>query len=464
MSANHKIPRGLRAFVVEDPIFPQSSSNQGQSQKDSYQAACVALAREERRREEDVIKVEQDAAERMRESMQHRIIKEEKARMLQQGGTHPMGGFILEEPVSPVGDDYKEKISQAQESRRADEAALKAEMKVEKRRAYALKSLENQVDEAETVYERLVGDDQPFSDMIGDNPIDMVRKQALTGKGLCVVLDAANVGYSVQQTSVNPGVRSHAHFDPYALKSAIYYFKDLGIEVVAFLPSSHVRLRQSSQRKKENAMMQTDDWEVLNKMVLERLVTLVPADADDDLYILHYARKRCCYVISNDFYNDHIANLMTTNSSMGRSMRLWVNTNRISYVFAHSSTGGLDFMIDPASSLYHAIEYLRAMRGNKPNFTQIDEDIAIQDINDDPTKGLIQGVVRDIMQGIELVTGAVTRIESICTDSDHISPPNIMIRDCVEVGKFVSTQTSHSLERLQNIINELQIKNGIVNL
>ena len=99
--------------------------------------------------------------------------------------------------------------------------------------------------------------------------------------------------------------------------------------------------------------MVTEDVETLFDMVLQKTITLVPTGADDDLYILHYARKHCCFIVSNDWYADHVSSHEERmGREMGRSMRLWVDTNRSSYVFVQP---GGEFMLDPSSALSLAV-------------------------------------------------------------------------------------------------------------
>jgi hypothetical protein len=73
-------------------------------------------------------------------------------------------------------------------------------------------------------------------------------------------------------------------------------------------------------------------------------VTVVPAGDHDDVYILHYARSNSGFVVSNDFYADHIRKL--DNDSIRLSMSLWLAENRCGYTFVRG-----EFMLNPACPL-----------------------------------------------------------------------------------------------------------------
>ena len=211
---------------------------------------------------------------------------------------------------------------------------------------------------------------QPFNEMIIQNPNDYTDTHIRTGSGLRVVLDAANIGFASgeRQHTISSTGESKAMFDINAVSMAIEYFTDLGIQVTAFLPANFLRKRQGETQmdKRENAKMITTEWERLDHYVSSKIITLVPAGCDDDLFVIHYARQHCCFVVSNDFYTDHIKRLREENDSKGASMKLWIDMNKSKFAFVHTAVAGagasISFMLDPVSTLSKAIQAVHDSR------------------------------------------------------------------------------------------------------
>lgn len=176
-----------------------------------------------------------------------------------------------------------------------------------------------------------------FSEMVTEYPID--RKIPL------VVLDCANIGWNYGNDA----------FSAYGLQLVISYFKQYHVEIKAFIPSSYVQKRLlynngSSQPQRTNALMQTDDIDILQGLIHKKIITLVPPGDSDDAYIINYARNYSGFIISNDYFNDHLNSL--TNTSMRLSMKLFLTENRISYTFV----GKDNFFINPNSLLSNRLE------------------------------------------------------------------------------------------------------------
>ena len=264
-------------------------------------------------------------------------------------------GFVIEEGAALTDEQSKRREADAQ-ARALEDGRLARESA----RTRQLEQLEEAVVETETAYERLIEEKHPFEGMIQEKPSDYTHQHVTSGTGLRVVLDAANIGYSTglpADLSSSAAAAAKPPFDVQALQRAIEFFVALGMHVVAFLPAAFVKKRLSAARKADNARMVTEEVEALFEMVCSKIITLVPAGADDDLYILHYARKHCCFIVSNDWYTDHInRHEERMGREMGKSMRHWVDTNRSSYLFVQP---GGEFMLSPSSSLALAVSHLQ---------------------------------------------------------------------------------------------------------
>jgi hypothetical protein len=171
-----------------------------------------------------------------------------------------------------------------------------------------------------------------FAEMVNDAP----NERAIP----LVVLDCANIGW-------NFGVNA---FDARGVELAISCFRQQHIDVVAFIPASYLRAKPRQihgavQPVRGNAMMLTEEVEMLTSLVQQKLLTTVPAGDSDDAYILNYARDNNGFVISNDLFHDHLNGLEV--ESVRRSMRVWLQEHRCGYTFTNKS----ELVFNPSSEL-----------------------------------------------------------------------------------------------------------------
>lgn len=93
--------------------------------------------------------------------------------------------------------------------------------------------------------------------------------------------------------------------------------------------------------------METDDLDILNNLLRDRKLSMVPAGDHDDEYILSYAKEHRGFVVSNDLFHDHIRNLGATSSSEHvENMRQWIVDKRSGFLFI-----GDELVLNPSSSL-----------------------------------------------------------------------------------------------------------------
>jgi hypothetical protein len=239
----------------------------------------------------------------------------------------------------------------------------------------------------------------PFDDMISTNARDNLQShlQGDRHHRVKVVLDAANIGRS----GLEKGPReAHAPFDADKLQAAVAYFEALDIDVTAFLPAAMVRRRPNKgDSDKSNARMQTESVDTLNGLITSKKVTLVPAGADDDMYVLNYSRENNCFIVSNDFFKDHVVRMKAQNDSLGRSMQLWLDENRSSYTFVE----GTHFMPNPGSNLARTVDVLR---------------------NVGCGSGAGSGPGQAVARALYGLDSAVSSIVAVCAQGQgHITPP-----------------------------------------
>jgi len=172
-----------------------------------------------------------------------------------------------------------------------------------------------------------------FGEMVQHNPFE--RSVPL------VVLDCANIGWCY-------GVDS---FSAEGVNIALRYFQQLQLEVQGFLPASYLRAKPSqADSSRGNAMMLTEDIELLNELAGTALLTIVPSGDSDDAYILNYARDNNGFVISNDLFHDHLRGI--SNESIRRSMCVWLQDHRCGYAFSARK----EFLFNPSSLLREAVQ------------------------------------------------------------------------------------------------------------
>lgn len=139
-------------------------------------------------------------------------------------------------------------------------------------------------------------------------------------------------------------------------------------------------LLQSSKLKSLNSV----SFHVCVQMVI------VPAGDSDDLYILQYARMNDGFVVSNDFFVDHVRSLPSEEAS--QQAKVWLEQFRCPYTFIKSaSSGGGTFMPSPASAMMELLERYR--KGVSSGFSggevDNDEDEMEMDFNSPPDETII---------------------------------------------------------------------------
>jgi Zc3h12a-like Ribonuclease NYN domain len=170
---------------------------------------------------------------------------------------------------------------------------------------------------------------------------EMVSEQPSERKKTFVVLDCANIGWA----------HGENHFSSEGIRIALAFFARYNVDIAAFIPSSYLK-RKPSNGSKGNSVMETDDWEQLAVLVRTGDVTVVPAGDHDDVYILSFARSNNGFIVSNDFFADHITGI--EEKSIQKSMKLWLNVNRCGFTFMKNAS----FMINPGNVLSTVLGHL----------------------------------------------------------------------------------------------------------
>ena len=170
---------------------------------------------------------------------------------------------------------------------------------------------------------------------------EMVTDQPSQNKRTLVVLDCANIGWAYGESQ----------FLADGIRLALDFFKHYEVDVIAFIPSSYVK-KKPRDGSSGNSMMDTEDRQQLETLIRVGDVTVVPAGDHDDVYILSYARSNNGFIVSNDFFIDHIATI--DELSIKRSMKLWLNVNRCGFTFLKNSI----FMINPGNVLSTVLGYM----------------------------------------------------------------------------------------------------------
>ena len=170
---------------------------------------------------------------------------------------------------------------------------------------------------------------------------EMVTDQPSQNKRTLVVLDCANIGWAYGESQ----------FLADGIRIALDFFKLYEVDVISFIPSSYVK-KKPRDGSSGNSMMDTDDRQQLETLIRVGDVTVVPAGDHDDVYILSYARSNNGFIVSNDFFIDHIATI--DELSIKRSMKLWLNVNRCGFTFLKNSI----FMINPGNVLSTVLGYM----------------------------------------------------------------------------------------------------------
>jgi len=163
---------------------------------------------------------------------------------------------------------------------------------------------------------------------------EMVAETADTSDDPGVVLDIMNIGYSYS---------GQAHFNVDGVVLAIDFFRSMGLgegRIAGFIPASLVRRRAGD-------LMETEQLDKINALVARGYITCV--HGHDDEYIITYARENNRFIVSNDFYKDHIDSMPV--DSMRNSMRHWIDLHIVNYSFVGPDRA---FMISPHSQLHRS--------------------------------------------------------------------------------------------------------------
>lgn len=159
---------------------------------------------------------------------------------------------------------------------------------------------------------------------------------------LIVVLDCANIGYDYG---------NQVEFNSLGVKIAIDFFSKHLVKVVGFIPrhlldvKPRVGIKAKTQYNIESNLKHADNSSnILNDLVWQGKVSVVPSAEKDDLYILSYARDRNGYVVSNDLYRDHAQALHESGVNDGAA--LWIEERRCGFTFVDN-----EFMLNPESNL-----------------------------------------------------------------------------------------------------------------
>ena len=185
----------------------------------------------------------------------------------------------------------------------------------------------------ETVSAERISVQHSFDEMVADQPSQ--------NKRTLVVLDCANICWA----------HGESQFDVNGIQIALAFFKSYEVDVISFIPSSYVK-KKPRDKSAGNSMMETEDRQHLEALIRMGDVTVVPAGDHDDVYILSYARSNNGFIVSNDFFADHIASI--EEMSIKRSMKLWLNVNRCGFTFLKNSS----FMINPGNVLSTVLGYM----------------------------------------------------------------------------------------------------------
>ena len=149
-----------------------------------------------------------------------------------------------------------------------------------------------------------------------------------------VVLDCANIGWSFGDSS----------FSALGLQIAYNYFEQFSLNVYGFIPSSFVR-KKPIDGTRGNILMETDDWEIMNNLIKNRKMCVVPPGDHDDLYILNFAKNQNGFIISNDFYLDHLRSIESYEEQ--NQAKKWLDFYRCSYTFVPQYEGNYTIMLNP---------------------------------------------------------------------------------------------------------------------
>lgn len=395
---------------------------------------------------------------------------------------YPAGFVVLD---SQPTDEQLRRIEESKKERAKEEL----KKNVENLQQDLFSRIDTVLDEADLNYKRMIGDEEPFERMVTQEPSDFIAQHILTGEGLRVVLDVANIGLSTTaRPNVDP-ITGKNTLDVQAIEIAIDFFLALGVRVIAFLPAAFVKQRlvlakcaakknNASHSYESNACMVTDDWERLFGLVAARIITLVPAGADDDLYILHYAKRHCCFIVSNDFYADHIKRLECTHGRpLAAGLRLWIETNRSSFAFVHEQrletqlvmSHSYQFMLTPTSALSLAMERVQQHGLPAPSSAPTQGIASTSKGNANALAsshrmaGIVQSmeqVSRAVQQLVQEYDNALTTMQHSCGTGEQNSTRgqvmSVIWEECNAVARYMEAEMDGNKERLRRLLIQLE--------
>mmetsp|Transcript_11333 Transcript_11333/g.31280 ORF Transcript_11333/g.31280 Transcript_11333/m.31280 type:complete len:365 (-) Transcript_11333:6258-7352(-) len=145
--------------------------------------------------------------------------------------------------------------------------------------------------------------------------------------GPLVVIDGANVAYAYADAlggggggGSSYGRQRPAKIEPdiRGIEVACQYFASIRVLVV--LPASYYRIKPRASSGGTNHLMETDSWEILQRLKQQGKLVMAPPTDDDDSYVItialreHYRRRRQnsssaaatmgAFCLSNDLYRD----------------------------------------------------------------------------------------------------------------------------------------------------------------
>ncbi|CAH0516794.1 unnamed protein product [Peronospora belbahrii] len=125
-------------------------------------------------------------------------------------------------------------------------------------------------------------------------------------KECVIVIDGANVACQKGGKAHIPNLVAAIQFFQ-SLKPAVGRFP---IKCVAFIPNFWLNVKpvSDSVKSRENGIMETDEWLLLNNLVEKNYVVLTPSQAHDDFYVIDYAVKHDGFIVTNDMFRDHVSN------------------------------------------------------------------------------------------------------------------------------------------------------------
>lgn len=197
---------------------------------------------------------------------------------------------------------------------------------------YSLANTRRKDNEGDCSHRKLYRDphiDKDVNREIADAFDEMVSEEPSDADSIVVVLDAANIAFAYNGNS-------HGQKNQFSAKGiliAVRYFQSVGVkDVKAFLPAKYHHGKRDAK-------------EILDKLIVEKVLSIVPSGEADDPYIITHARDHNGFVVSNDRFRDHIESML--NESVKKSLGIWLDDNRCGYTFVRD-----EFMVNPMSELH----------------------------------------------------------------------------------------------------------------